>query len=227
MKSISHTGPLARRIGRKQVAIGDEARHLWTRLNLGSPPPGRESVRIGFCSTYPGEGTTSVATNFAISLGQQMLRTCLVEANLRSTALAKHFKIRKPLGLGEILSGDLDPEEAVTKEIASGVTLLPGGIRPKDIYSAMCHGAIGRAFEAVEQGVEVLVVDCPPVSTCPETGLILREVDAVVLVVQANRIRKRAVARSVATLRDLGVAFKGAVLNRMTYDLPVFLDRLL
>ena len=74
---------------------------------------------------------------------------------------------------------------------------------------------------------DIIVVDVPPLNSSPEANLILRQLDGVVLVVQANRNRLCAVERSVKELEYLQVPILGSVLNRMRYDLPYVLDQLL
>jgi Mrp family chromosome partitioning ATPase len=66
----------------------------------------------------------------------------------------------------------------------------------------------------------------PSLNRAPEAALVVRALDAVVLVVQANRHAQDVVRRNVAQLRSLGTPFLGAVLTDVVYDLPTPIARL-
>jgi tyrosine-protein kinase Etk/Wzc len=227
MKSIVAVGSTRGASGRSAQSLRDEVRYLWSRLQLHLPPARGQVLRLGFCSTHPGEGTTSVAANFSIFLGEQGRKTCLVEANLRHPTLADHFGVARSPGMCEYLDGTADLTEAIRGDVAPLVDLVPAGVAPRDIYAALGNGGIGNLLEAVRETGEVLVIDAPPLSAAPEAAPILRSLDATVLVVQAQSTRRRAVEKSLATFDDLGIPLCGIVLNRVSYDLPSFIESLL
>ena len=51
--------------------------------------------------------------------------------------------------------------------------------------------------------------------------------DAGVLVVEAERIRREVIQRSIGTLEDLGANILGVVLNKRRYPIPGFIYRML
>lgn len=204
----------------------EETRHLWTKLQLlfhqGVPPV----LRIAFTSTYSGEGTSSIASSFAHTLAEQKLSTCLIECNFRAPSLAAHYEAQKVAGLGDFLEGKVNLAEILNRNIAPFLDLVHAGTIRSDPYSLLSGPQLTRVLGALHEGHEALVLDTPPLSTSPEACLVLRNVDAVVLVVQANRTKKAAAKRSMATLNALGVPILGAVLNQMDYQLPVGLDQI-
>lgn len=226
MKSIVATpGSGEGATGLRAATLREETRYLWTRLQLHPRFADAPRARVAFCTTRRGEGVTSVATNFAILLGEQGRRALLVEANLRRPVLARHFRRRTDPGLIDILDGTSDVESALRTQLAPGLDLLPAGSPPPDPY-ASCLG-IGELFEDLALRADLLVVDMPPLSTSPEAGLLLQHADLAVLVVAANNTGREEVSRSIAMLQDFGVPLAGAVLNGKTHDLPVAIDRLL
>jgi capsular exopolysaccharide synthesis family protein len=212
---------------REAHSIMEEIRHLWTRMQsqLGSGQGG--ALRIGFVSSHPGEGATTMAANFAMFLGEQGRSVCLVEGNLRRPVLAQHFGVQPIPGLRDSLDGAVSLDEAMRPGVAPGVSLLPAGSIPSDPYAVLGRGGTGKLLENLGGLFEVDVIDIPPLSSAPEASVILRELDGVVLVVRAHQTQREAAQKSVATFEEIGVPFLGAVINRMTYDLPLIVERIL
>ena len=227
MKSIVETRGHRGASGRQAQSLRDEVRHLWSRLQLTMPAVEDGRLRLAFCSTHPGEGTTSVACNMAIFLGEQGRTTSLVEANLRHPSLADHFGFTRSPGLSEYLEGTARYDEAMRRDVAPLVDVLPAGSPPEDIYGLLAGGGFRRVVEEVHEKRDMLVIDAPPLSAAPESGPIFQSVDAAILVVQAHRTRRQAVEKSIQTFSELGVAFCGIVLNRVSYDLPPIIDHIL
>ncbi len=226
MKSIVGSDPKRGARGIKAQVLREEIRHLWSRLSVTLPDTGDKPLRIGVCSTLPGEGATTVAGNLAVFLGEQGRRTVLVETNLRNPSLADHFNVVGTPGLCEYFDNTAQLGESLRYQVAPFVDLIPSGKPLSDLFTPFGDGGIHRLFSDLQGTAEIIVVDIPPLSAAPEAGPILRGMDLAILVAEANRARKQAVQKSVQTLQDLGVPVGGVVLNRITYDLPLFLERL-
>ncbi len=227
MQSIVETRGKAGATGNGAQSIRDEVRHLWGRLQLQLPQFGNDRLRIAFCSTHPGEGATSVATNFAIFLGDQGRRTVLIECNLRHPTLADHFGLPRSPGISEYLDGSARIDQALRREVTPGLDIVPAGSPPSDVYAALGNeGGITRLLEDLGEEHEFMILDVPPLSVAPEAAPIVRATDATLLVVQAHRTRKKSVEKSIQTFDDLGVPCCGVVLNRVHYDVPPFIDQI-
>ena len=228
MNSIVQIPGTAGATGPREQSLRDEIRHLWGRLQLQLPPFEGSKLRIAICSTHPGEGSTTVAANLSIFLGQQGRRNALIECNLRHPSLADHFTVPRCPGICEYLEGQAQLEEAIRQDTAPGVDLVPAGSPPADVYAMLgSSGVMESLLEAIAARTEFFVLDIPPLSVSPEAGPILRAVDAAVLVVQADRTRRKSVEKSLQTFDELGVPCCGVVLNRVQYDLPPFIDQVL
>jgi len=207
--------------------LHEELGHLWTRLEptisegIGFP------TTIACCATRSGEGTTTVTTNLAILLGEQGIATCIVEANLRRPALIKHFKLLNKGGLNKALSGTAKLDRVIVRNVAPGVDLVPAVVCKDDTYSLFRPEELRSFLEELRQRYEVVLIDAPPLSTSAEAGIILGAARGVILVVEANRTRRHPADRSVATINELGVPLLGAVLNRMTYEIPATIEAML
>jgi Mrp family chromosome partitioning ATPase len=69
-------------------------------------------------------------------------------------------------------------------------------------------------LESLRQHVEWILLDSPPVLAVTDAIVLARNVDAVILVVEAGRARAAAVSRVKEHLERLGVKVIGVVLNK-------------
>jgi Mrp family chromosome partitioning ATPase len=212
---------------REQRLLRQEFGHLSTRV-IHDLPASRQGMRlIGFCAGNPGEGCTSVATNYALFCGQQGVRTTIVETVFRHPTLAGSFGVSEGPGLWDLLDGTAETDEVIRHGVADSVNLLPAGTAPRDIVLAGENFDLSGVFDFLSPHNDLVVVDVPPLLSSPEANLILPQLDGVVVVVQANRSRLCAVERTVDSIHKLGVRVVGSVLNKVRYDLPSALDKLL
>ena len=77
------------------------------------------------------------------------------------------------------------------------------------------------------QDRELCLVDVPSLNRAPEASFVVRALDAVVLVVEANRHPADVVRRNLTYLRSLGTPVLGALLNELVHEVPRFVQRLL
>src|SRR5687768_6344478 len=197
MRSIVSVPGVRGATGAQAQSLRDEVRHLWSRLRLTLNGTSEVSRNIAVCATFPKEGTSSVAANFAIFLAEQGRSTCLVETNLRSPSLARHFHAPEAPGLAEFLDGTAHLEEVLRESVAPGVSLVPAGRAPADLYGLFGHGGFVRFLEEIDPVCDVVVLDVPSLSQAPESLLVLKTADLGLLVVRAHKTHRQAVARSV------------------------------
>jgi Mrp family chromosome partitioning ATPase len=82
-----------------------------------------------------------------------------------------------------------------------------------------------RLFEEARRSYDAVIVDAPPIVTCPETPPLAQLVDGVVLVVHCRRTKRETVKRSVAQVEQFKGRVIGVVLNRKRYYIPEFIYR--
>src|SRR5690606_21652044 len=104
---------------------------------------------------------------------------------------------------------------------ASGIDnldVLPCGMRPSNPAELL---AGERFTELVDWAVTVydqILIDSPPALATSDAAVLGRRVDGVVMVVQPDKNRRRAVVRAVEGLLSLRIPLLGLVLNRIGLD---------
>jgi len=179
------------------------------RIHLEAVLGARVPRTLMLVSAQPGEGTSTVALQFAEivarSAGQRVL---LVDANrLHSSPLLLEGRTRaaERSGRGGL---DLFP---LADRVSSGGTLAPAAVR--------------EALDVIGAGYDWIVVDAPALLESPEAAPLAAIADGTVIVVQAGRTKRPVLSRANDMLRRAGANVLGTVLNRRRLEIPDFIYR--
>ena len=187
------------------------------RVNLESALPAGRARAVEFMSSQGGEGTSTVAAQFVITLtGDGQTRVLFVDANALHPALHTG-----PVAAGPLL-GLFAP--AAASSAGPTVDLLPvsDSIRLAGMYAPADLAAV---LDAARERYDWIVIDGPPVLHASEASGLGSVADAVVMVVEAGRTKRPVLSRAVELLRKAGARVLGSVLNRRTLEIPEFIYR--
>ena len=190
------------------------------RLYL-SRPPGQLATTI-YSGVGHQVGVTRVCAGAALTLASLVGGdVCLVDANFRSPGLAQFFGIDNTIGFSDLITAKYSPQEVVRRLGAPNLYVMSAGsnlsnptlaLRPiPELYG--CLMALRARFEYV-------LIDSAPINGYPDVSAIGPATDGVVVVVQANRSRRAAVARAVNKLKASNTRVLGTVLNQREYPIP-------
>jgi Mrp family chromosome partitioning ATPase len=188
------------------------------RMNLENALAERVTRSVLFLSAQAGEGTSTVALQFAQSLAQHDARVLFVDAHAaRPVCYAddtQRYGVLDPHIAAPSLAGVMTPNlaaiPATEEAVRSGIVTAP-------MIRSIIDGAVG-AFDWV-------VIDGPPVVESPNAASLAAQVDGVVMVLHAGRIKRPVVTRAVEVLRKNGGRVLGTVLNRRVHEIPGFIYR--
>jgi non-specific protein-tyrosine kinase len=123
--------------------------------------------------------------------------------------------------------GVLDPHIA-SPSLASVMTPNLSAIPVTE--EAVRNGIVGAPalrsiIDAAVGAFDWVVIDGPPVVESPEAASLAAQVDGVVMVLHAGRVKRPVVTRAVEVLRKNGGRVLGTVLNRRVHEIPGFIYR--
>jgi len=127
--------------------------------------------------------------------------------------------------LAEVLSGQDVLRDAMRQEVAVGVDLLPAGESADPLWT-FTGDKLRQVISDAVSGRDLRQVDVPRLNQAPEASFVVRSLDAVVLVVEANRHRADVVARNLKLLRSLGPLVLGSVVNELIHEVPSFVGKM-
>jgi chromosome partitioning protein len=123
--------------------------------------------RLVIASQKGGVGKTTVALNLAVALAERGRRTLLVDLDPQGAIGLSLAKGDTELaGLAELLSGSLQPKDAVLKTRLEGLSLLPRGrLDATDVdafeQEVSRPGVIEQTLAGCEGGVDIVLLDTP------------------------------------------------------------------
>lgn len=195
-------------------AIAESFRTLRTALALLGEPGKKRTIL--FTSAVQGEGKSFSASNFAVSLAQQGLRTLIIDADLRLPSLGRVFFDQAPHpGLADVLEGKVAAAKAWRESGIPNLAVMTAGNRPHHSAELLAGAAFDRMLREAQTSFECIVVDTAPVNAVSDTLLLVKFVQSVCLVVHSAITPRNAVARACNKLREAGAPLAGVVLNQL------------
>jgi capsular exopolysaccharide synthesis family protein len=167
---------------------------------------------LAVVSVDPGAGKTATALNLAREAAALEVPVVLIDGDLRRPVLHERLDIPRSPGLSEALAGTSDTA-GVGHLVQGWLRVVPSGAPVAD--PAGLFG--GRAFREALDGMtwaELVVVDTPAGGLFADALAIASQCDATLIVVDAERSKRRAVRHLVESLRHVSAQPIGIVLNR-------------
>ena len=154
---------------------------------------------IAVTSPAIGDGKTTTAINLAGALAQaQGVRVLLVDADLRRPSVAEHLGLRRlpdrrelP-GLVDALVDETFELDAVTQSYAEfNLDVVTAGGVPETPYEVLRSPRFAELLAEARRHYDYVVLDTPPLVAVPDSRLITKAVDGVLLVIGAHRTPRR------------------------------------
>src|ERR1044071_9266150 len=209
--SSSRVEPHLIAVSQPRSAYTEQFRSLRTRvLEAGE----RLQMRaIVVTSAGVAEGKTLTALNLAWLLAQtEGVRALVIDSDLRRPCATDYLGIDAPVGLSEVLGGQLSIEDAIVRLDPAGLHLLPGG-RPRDDVAELLSGpSYARLLTEVRRMFDYIIIDAPPLGIFTDANVLMSRADGGLLVVRAGKTRYSTVDKLLDQMpKD---RLMGVVLNR-------------
>ncbi len=166
-----------------------------------------------FTSTTPGEGKTTVAVGTALALAQAGWRVVLVDANLRSPAVAPLLGLSAGPGLSAVLKGTEDLSSVMQHHAASGLEVVAAGAPDTNPADLLHSRRLLDTLRDLGDRADFVILDSAAVQTVADT-LGLARVGNIALVLDYGKTKSENVAAAVEKLRLVNASLCGVVVNR-------------
>jgi polysaccharide biosynthesis transport protein len=199
-------------IERPHSIEAEAVRGLYTSIVLSNPNRKPEILLV--VSPLPGEGKTTVAMNLAIALSGHG-KTCIVDADLRHSCVARGLKLPENSGLAGVLTGEATLNDALTAlPDVPGLTVLCGGPTPHDPAKLILSDQMREIITGLRQRNDFVVMDSPPVLSFSDSRTLSTLADKIVFVTRFGTTTFEAINRSLELLRSAhGAPITEVVLN--------------
>jgi Mrp family chromosome partitioning ATPase len=200
-------------------ALTPQQFQLRNMLLLGREQKGHCSVLV--TGAGEGVGVTSVAADLALGLSwDHQYEVLLIEANLHRPRLREVFRLTRE-NSGWILEDGAEYLDVVVSGMPNLVVIPAGGTSTATAFDA---GRLAATMPALREMYDFIIIDAPPVQMNPEFLVLSAQLDAVILVAEAERTRLPALQEAAAALERAEANVLGVVLNREKSRLPAAIE---
>ena len=206
--------------------LSESFRTTLASILFGFPavPAGEPSGRVlVVTSRQPCEGKTTVLTNLGIALAETERRVLLIDADLRRPTLHEYFGVSGRVGLSDVLQTPNLIDAPALKTIARktrvpNLWVLPSGPLIEGFPKLLYSDNLTRLLERVRSDFDLILVDTPPVELYPESRVLGKISDGVVIVVRANRTSRNELKTTYMRFVQDDIPILGAILNDWRID---------
>jgi capsular exopolysaccharide synthesis family protein len=154
----------------------------------------------------------------AFAMAEVGLRVVVVDADFRRPMLQKqvmssHVEPLRP-GLSNYLVDGATLDEIVHETDHPGVQLVPTGLLPANPAAFLESHKVEPALRELANSVDLVLVDCPPLSAGADASILAGRVDGVIVVVDLDRSHEGMLREVLRQLETVRATVLGLVLNR-------------
>jgi len=168
-------------------------------------------------SSTAGEGKSVTAANLAIVMAQLGLSVILIDADMRKPTQHKLFRLNRQAGLSDALLAEAIPPQQYLQEVGvPNLRLLFSGTAPPNPAELLSSQRMRQLIETLHTEADVIIIDTPPLLAVTDAAVLASYVREVVLVVNAKRTQRSAVARAVDALQKIDAHICGVIFNELS-----------
>lgn len=198
-------------ISQPRSAYCEQFRSLRTRILQAGERLQTRAIVV--TSAGVAEGKTLTALNLAWLLAQtEGVRALIIDSDLRQPCATDYLGIDAPVGLSEVLGGQLKVEDAIVRLDPSGLYLLPGGKPREDVAELLSGPTYARLLSEVRRMFDYIIIDAPPLGIFTDANVLMNRADGALLVVRAGKTRYNTVDKLLEQIPKERIM--GVVLNR-------------
>jgi capsular exopolysaccharide synthesis family protein len=165
-------------------------------------------------SSNPSEGKTTYAFNLALSL-EKTSKVLFIEADIRRPSVLNGFYQfdRQILGLGEIISGSANLNDAIFKVPGTDLDIITSGEKRFDMSDIVNKDQIKKFLDVLKLEYDYVIVDSPPVQPVSDTLILTQSSDYNLFVIRSDETRTASFMSSIKKIQNVGAKINGIVIN--------------
>jgi len=162
-----------------------------------------------------GEGKSLTVFNFAYVCAQLGDKALIVDGDLHRPRQHKILGVSRNPGLANVLVGEAELDETVIHTDIENLDLLTSGRLSSGVHGLLDTRKMKDLVDRVKDRYDVVLFDAPPMIGVSDTSLLVREMDAVLLVIQHRKYPRTVSKRAKDMIENVGANIVGVVLNNI------------
>lgn len=175
---------------------------------------------IGLTSCAHDEGVSTVAANLAVAAASESARpVLLIDTDFAQPQIQTMFGLPPGAGFVDALAGQTRLPECIRPTSIPNLHLMGPGSNSITLNVASSPEVFRSLVETLKLEYSWVLFDLPIVSECHFPALI-SNLDGLLLVVEAERLRRQVVMRAKQQLENNDAKLLGVVFNKRQYHVP-------
>jgi len=173
-----------------------------------------------FVAASRGDGTSTVAFNFAASLSDDAdVRVLFINADLRVPV----NKQKIPVAAAKLTTPEQRSEPTIAIPRRDNFHIMRGDHGHPDPVVLFQSKRFDSFMDEIAKRYSYIVIDGAPLDEAPESIALSTKVDGVILVVDANQTRRKIAVHAKERIEEVRGKLLGMVLNRRRLYIPAWL----
>jgi polysaccharide biosynthesis transport protein len=199
-------------------ALSEAIRSIKIAIDLSSTKAGGQV--IGFTSSVPNEGKSSIASGVARLAAQTGSRTLLVDCDLRNPSLSRLLAPKATGGWLEVIKGELAIEKAIWVDQSTNLRFLPVAIpalQRRLVHSSevLASEHTRKFFDGLRQSYDYIFLDFAPLMPIVDVRASTKLVDSYIYVIEWGHTRTDHVEQALRSAKGVYEHLLGVVLNKV------------
>lgn len=200
------------KITRKNFQLEEAYKTLRSNIQFS----GSDIKVIGFTSSQPDEGKSSVSLNLAVSLAELGKKVMFIDGDLRKSVLLGRYRINKPIkGLTHYLSGLNSLNQVIYSANMDNLHLIFSGQIPPNPSELLNGDIFSDLITDLRKEYDYIIIDTPPLGAVIDAAIIAQKCDGMILVIESNTISYKFAQKVKEQLDKTETKILGAVLNKV------------
>ena len=214
-KSVVHTNGVSDYVDRQPLSAFAEALR-GAKVAADITLEGRHSKVIGVVSCLPGEGKSTVSSNFAHLLAMQGFPTLLIDGDIRNPGQTRTLARHAEVGLVEVLMDNVPFEQALLSDPKVPLRMLPAVIKNRISHTSdlLASQSMHKLLVKARESFSYIVVDLPPLAPVVDVKAFANRVDGFVFVTEWGKTTRSLVKTILDSNPQINVKVLGIILNK-------------
>lgn len=177
----------------------------------------RRSKLIGIVSSLPGEGKSTVATNFAHLLAMQGAKTLLIDGDLRNPGATRAIGRNAEAGLLEAILEHRPLQNLLLVDPKTKLAFLPAVVKRRVPHSSelLASSSMNALLDIARAHFDYVIIDLPPLGPVVDAKAINPMLDSLIYVIEWGRTSRKVVRSTLLTEPDIVEKCAGVILNKV------------
>jgi succinoglycan biosynthesis transport protein ExoP len=183
------------------------------RTNIDFLRRNRRIQVILITSPRSGDGKSTSASNFAISLAQTGRKVLLIDGDLRKPTQHHIHNLSNTLGMSDLLTDRFSYSDVIKRTTVATLDLITAGDELPNPAELLTSSRLPELIERLRALYDFVVVDSPPILAVTDPAILSAVTDGVILIVRANTLRHHDAEATLEQINSLGTSVLGMVVN--------------